>query len=217
MIDINDLDLANEFYDSTGDENYYAPPAPPDDGTHLVTLQLGRDGIASTRLKNEGETAENATGTAYLKVNVEGRPVEGTLAPGTPGFVLFDRINTLPRKTQPGSAVGGLFLVAAGKRMEGNLAQIKGELESLFFSKPAVRAVTQWQAQVKVGEGKYVTFLRGQNNFPKDGTGKAQHIVWVKIAQGVGGQDPQVMIVGADEPGAIEVRAQAKVVRYLRA
>jgi hypothetical protein len=218
MIDLNDLQLLDEFSGvidevmEGADQEFFSVPAPVNDGPHQVTLTLGRDGIGLGRQKQEGDQDGQPTGQPFLKVHLEMRPIEGTHE--GPGYVLFDRVNSIKFANAATSRLRAV-LAKAGVPAPARctLAELKAHTEAALASKPSVTVVTQWRASAKI-DGKYVDVFKGQGNFPKDAQGKPRHTVNVKVAASAGGQSPSFVICDASDPEGMEIKAQATPVRY---
>src|SRR5512146_1332564 len=138
MPDINDLYLSPEwagsFDEATegADEQFFAPPAPPDDGKHQVTLKIGRDGVGVARQRQPGEGYGNGTGALYLKIPLELRGAGGEK------FVTFDRVTSIKLANSGTSRIRAI-LAAVGSPAPSKLSlpDLKAHIEAVMQTEPS--------------------------------------------------------------------------------
>lgn len=216
-VDLNDLELSPEFLSATddvtdagADSQFFAAPAPPDDGKHLVKLGLGRDGIKVKRQFQKGDPQGQPSGAMYLGVHLAEK---GQVLEGQPGFTLFDRVTSL-KMAQSGTSRLRAILSSAGcpAPVGSTLAELRAHTEAALASEPLVSVWTQWRGSVKLSDGKYWDCIKGQSNFPLDSNGRRMSTVWIKVDES--GDQPTFSYTTSDDPEGIEVKAQATPVRY---
>lgn len=182
-VDLNDMELYDEpiSYDESINDNpedVFLPKL-PDDGKHIATVKLSQKGVTLTRTQ---KNAPMVTANLALEITEGGNRVA----------TVFDSPNTGISTLYAVMALAG-FPASNGI----SYAQLAEEAKAAFEAPFQVGIQTRWEASYKTADGKYVTFLSGQNNFPlrADGT-------------------PEATVVA---PNGEEVRARASVKRYFAA
>lgn len=180
-IDINDPTLVAEPVDDVDGASFFAARV-PDDGDHLVRLELGQNGI---------KPGKDKRGNAFLNVHFAERIYDEN---GNEQGYLFDRVNSVvfDRNGQRFSRLHALMDLVGVKLGNASEPEKQEMIETALADNPEVVATSQWQAQSKAETdeeveeairlkfakpgklevGWYYTFLKNQRKFPKgsDGT-----------------------------------------------
>lgn len=185
-VDLNDLELGSEVELEGFDpeQNFFAAPPPPDDGTYIAKLKL-----------QAGRGAQKGTdknGREFYQTSVEARISDGGKFDNRP---VFDRVNTIVLKG--GTRVGGILQALGVKPPSTAAAQIKTLIQTLE-AEPQGRVTTRWRSSVKDVDGTYKEMWKGQKNHPSDGNGGFRHVNRVVLS----------------DKSEVEVVAQAEIVRY---
>jgi hypothetical protein len=175
LVDLNDLQLADEQVDLNPDADAFAGPPPPDDGEHRVKLSLGKGGVTTGTI-GKGESK----GKPWYQIEIVGKiqepdPFAGRLTFNRAGTMVFNGT----------SEVVGI-LKAVGETISRN-DTVLGLLRSLkarLDGEPECIQKTQWTAYCgdcndeykATGKGKKGGIvLRGQNRFPQEANGQHRH------------------------------------------
>lgn len=163
QLGMNDVQVVERPVGSA--EEFFRAPL-IDDGANLVTLALGNRGLKFDRVKKGAHQGEGFFNAHLQLKRVKDNGDEG-------GTIGFDNLTDIPLDSG-WSKLAALIELAGFEYPWGAMqpGERKEKLEAIFAQSPRVEAVTQWQAQEKVGT-EYVDVLKGQKNFPFDtDTGK---------------------------------------------
>ncbi len=214
-VDINNLNLADEIVEVSGTtsvEDWQEVPV-LSDGKHRGIVKLADEKSISVKRRANKETGAR-DGEVFLSVHImcQDEDSKGTA---------FDYVNTMKFRDLSSLHV---LMVCAGQALpnRASLAEIKELVELNLGSPQRVGFETEWEAQLKVGENDYRTVLKGMKNFPPvlDGSGvpsgKFSPEVWAVATMDANGKVTGVRRCQSDEPGAENVRAQARIKKYFQ-
>lgn len=161
-VDINNLELADEEVEVNTEADAFAGPPPPDDGDHLVKMELGKRKVVE-------KTTDK--GQKYLVVSIVSKIITGPFE----NRLFFDDFlgSTFVQQGSGTCGVAGI-LKALGEQVTSRTTrnQLARELVNKLAGEPMATVTSQWEAYCSDCEK---TVLRGQKRFPENGNGSHRH------------------------------------------
>src|SRR5258708_2386414 len=156
LVDLNDLQLADEQVDINGDADAFAGPPPPDDGDHRAKLSMGPQKVLGGKDKN---------GKPFYMVSTQAKITVGPWE----NRIVFDNPSSMVMQNTGTSRIAGI-LKATGNPVSGRVStlEVVRKYADVLVGEPESIIQTQWTAYCKDCQDE-AKAGNGRSKAPKSG------------------------------------------------